>query len=309
MPKLKSNITNGFDNPTALPRDNEQERLWQEANRFWWETNPMTYDWADKSNFKRFTKEYYLELDKRFFLNAKEYMPWDNIPFDSLIDFNSLKNKDVLEIGVGSGSHAQLLAYYSKSFTGVDITDYAVINTSTRMKFFDFDAKILRMDAEQMNFDDNTFDFIWSWGVIHHSSNTRKILAEMSRVLKPDGQAIVMVYHRSFFSYYIMTGLVRGIMMGDLIRNKSIHKVQQNWTDGAIARYYSTAEWKALCSEFFNVGEILIFGQKSSLIPLPSGKYKDLILRIIPSPLSRFFTNKCKMGEFLVAKLENRLTP
>jgi ubiquinone/menaquinone biosynthesis C-methylase UbiE len=308
MPKLKNNIPNGFDTPIALPSDNEQERLWQDANRTWWETHPMTYDWADKSNFERFTKEYYLELDKRFFLDAKEYMPWDKIPFDSLIDFNSLKHKDVLEIGVGSGSHAQLLAHYSKSFTGIDITDYAVANTSTRMKCFGYDANILRKDAEQTNFADDTFDFIWSWGVIHHSSNTKKILAEMSRILKPDGLAIVMVYHRSFFSYYIITGLIRGILMGDLMRKKSIHQIQQSWTDGAIARYYSIPEWKGLCSKFFNIEDILIFGSKSSIIPLPAGKIKNLILKIIPNPFSRFLTNTCKMGEFLVAKLNNRPT-
>jgi ubiquinone/menaquinone biosynthesis C-methylase UbiE len=305
VPKLKCNIPIGFDTPIALPRDNEQERLWQDANRSWWETHPMTYDWCGKINFPEFTKEFYLGLDKRFFLSAKEYMLWDKIPFDSLIDFNSLKDKDVLEIGVGSGSHAQLLAHYSKSFTGIDITDYAVTSTSRRMKCFGYKAKILRMDAEQMDFDDNAFDFIWTWGVIHHSSNTEKILAEMSRVLRPGGQAIVMVYHRSLFSYYIITGLIRGIFLGDLIRAKSIHKISQYWTDGAIARYYSIPEWKELCSKFYHIEDILVFGQKSGLIPLPAGKIKDLILQLIPNSLSRFLTNKCQMGEFLVAKLRN----
>jgi ubiquinone/menaquinone biosynthesis C-methylase UbiE len=308
MPKLKCNIPNGFDSPIALPRDEDEERLWQDFNRSWWEAHPMTYDWAHKFDFDEFSKEFYFELDRRFFLGAQEYMPWNKIPFDPLIDFNSLRDKDVLEIGVGSGSHAQLLAHYSKSFTGIDITDYAVNSTSKRMKLFGYNAEIIRMDAEQMIFDDNNFDFIWSWGVIHHSSNTNKILAEMSRVLRPGGKAIVMVYHRSYFSYYIVKGLISGILLGDLFRAKSIHKTAQYWTDGAIARYYSAPEWKKLCSEFFHVENMLVFGQKSGLIPLPAGKMKDLILRIIPNPLSRFLTNAGKMGEFLVAKLENRST-
>jgi ubiquinone/menaquinone biosynthesis C-methylase UbiE len=309
MPKLKGNIPNGFDSPTALPKDENEERLWQQMNRSWWETHPMTYDWAGKFDFGEFTPEFFLELDRRFFSGAREYMPWHKIPFDSLIDFNSLKDKDVLEIGVGSGSHAQLLAHHSKSFTGIDITDYAVKNTSMRMKCFGYDAKILRMDAEQISFDDNSFDFIWSWGVIHHSSNTNKILAQMSRVLRPGGQAIVMVYHRSLFNYYIVKGLISGILPGGLFKEKSIHKTAQYWTDGAIARYYTASEWKALCSQFFNVENILVYGQKSGLIPLPPGKIKDLIMRVIPNPLSRFLTNECKMGEFLVAKLKKPLNP
>ena len=309
MPKLKCSIPDGFDSPTALPRDEDEERLWQEFNRSWWETHPMTYDWAGKFDFKEFTPEFYVELDRRFFLNAKEYMPWNKIPFDALINFDSLRDKDVLEIGVGSGSHAQLLANHAKSFTGIDITDYAVKNTSMRMKCFGYNAKILRMDAEELNFDDNSFDFIWTWGVIHHSSNTNKILAQMSRVLRPGGQAIVMVYHRSFFNYYLVKGLISGILPGNLFKGKSIHKTAQYWTDGAIARYYSASEWKELCAQFFHVEDVLVFGQKSGLIPLPAGKLKDLIMRLIPNRLSRFLTNECKMGEFLVAKLKKPINP
>ena len=139
-------------------------------------------------------------------------MPWKKIPFDPLIDFDSLRDKDVLEIGVGNGSHAQLLAQSAQSFTGIDITDYAVNSTSERMRYFGFNAKIYRMDAEQMKFDDNTFDFVWTWGVVHHSSDTRRVLQEMHRVLKPGGHAITMVYHRSFWNYYIIGGLFRGIL-------------------------------------------------------------------------------------------------
>ena len=59
------------------------------------------------------------------------------------------------------------------------------------------------MDAEQLQFPDSSFDLIWTWAVIHHSSNTRRILEEMRRVLRPGGKAIVMVYHRTFWEYYV----------------------------------------------------------------------------------------------------------
>lgn len=304
MVPFKDDVSKGFVNPTSSPGTPEEHCQWQDENRSWWESHPMRYDWKEKVDVKEFTKDFFVEIDNRFFLNAKEFMPWKKIPFDVLIDFDSLRDKKILEIGVGNGSHAQLLAHYAQSFTGIDITDYAVKSTSERMKCFGLKATILRMDAEHMQFDDNSFDFIWTWGVIHHSSNTRSVLQEMYRVLKPEGRAISMVYHRSFWYYYLLGGLFRGILQGDLFNTRSLHKTVQRWTDGAIARYYSISEWKTLVSEFFCVEKVLIFGSKSVVIPLPGGKIKNVIMKYIPNNLSRFLTNYCKMGDLLVSILK-----
>ncbi len=169
----------------------------------------MRYDWNDEIGYKEYSKEFFDEIDKRFFLNSKDFLPFKKIPFDPLIDFENLKNKDVLEIGVGNGSHASLLAQHSKSFTGIDLTEYAVKSTSARFKEFGLPGTIKRMDAETLEFENESFDFVWSWGVIHHSSNTRKILEEINRVLKPGGEATIMVYYRSLWSYYFLTSIYR----------------------------------------------------------------------------------------------------
>ena len=109
-----------------------------------------------------------------------------------------------------------------------------------------------------MEFEDASFDFIWSWGVIHHSSNTEKILREMHRVLRRGGIAITMVYHRSFWHYYVIVGLLLGTIRGSLFRLKSLHKAVQENTDGAIARYYTIAEWCSFVCPYFNVNNIQI---------------------------------------------------
>jgi ubiquinone/menaquinone biosynthesis C-methylase UbiE len=303
----KSDVIEGFDKPTRLPKDNIQCSQWQNANRDWWENHPMRYDWKKSIAFKEFSREFFLEIDNRFFSKVKQFMPWREVPFDTLIAFNSLAGKDVLEIGTGNGSHAQLLAEYAKSYTGIDITDYAVKSTSERMKCFGIsNAKIIRMDAEEMQFDNNSFDYVWSWGVIHHSSNTEKILKEMKRVLRPNGVAVTMVYHRSLWNYYIMCGLFLGVIKGDLFKTKSLHKMVQKHTDGAIARYYTISEWRRLVSNYFCVKDMQIYGSKDELIPLPAGRVKKTILALIPNVLSRFFTNRCKQGGFLVSILENK---
>ena len=302
MKKCTYHVPEGFDNPTALPSGPEQARRWQELNRTWWESHPMRYDWKQAVPYKEFSKEFYLEIDRRLFQSVRLFAPWKSVPFDFLIDFEALKGKDVLEIGVGNGSHAQLLAAHSKSFTGIDLTDFAVNSTCERMRCFQLNARILRMDAEQMEFDDNSFDFIWAWGVIHHSSNPRRILEEMHRVLRPQGETIVMVYHRGLWNYYF-TGTLLSLAEGGILKGRPLHDTIQRFTDGAMARYYSVSEWKHLVADLFALRGVEILGQKTDLVPIPGGSFKNAILGLIPNRLSRFMTNKCRMGSFLVAKM------
>jgi ubiquinone/menaquinone biosynthesis C-methylase UbiE len=266
----------------------------------------MRYDFTRELGLEEFSREYYTEIDRRFFSNVKEFMPYDRIPFDPLIDFGSLRDLDVLEIGMGCGSHAQLLASHARSFTGIDLTEYSVQSTSQRMRCFDLDATILRLDAERMALADESFDFVWSWGVIHHSSDTPSILREMHRVLRPGGRAGVMIYHRSFWIYYVMAGFFRGVLLGELFRTGSLNKTLQRWTDGAIARYYTVPEWRQLTEELFEIASVRIFGQKNELFPLPAGRLKELSMRAVPDPLSRFVTNSCGQGKFLYTELVKR---
>jgi ubiquinone/menaquinone biosynthesis C-methylase UbiE len=230
------------------------------------------------------------------------YAPCKKIPFDWLLDFESLRTKDVLEIGVGNGSHAQLLAENARSFTGIDLTEYAVKSTSARMRVFGLAGTVAQMDAEQMQFPDNSVDLVWSWGVIHHSANTRRILEEIHRVLRPGGEATVMVYHRTLWEYYVQ-GALLATLSGQIFKPAALHQSIQRRTDGAMARYYKSSEWRQLVSDLFVVKEIRIYGKKTELVPIPAGKLKDLVVGAIPNSFSRFLTNKCRWGSFLVSRL------
>jgi ubiquinone/menaquinone biosynthesis C-methylase UbiE len=264
----------------------------------------MRYDWSQDIECEEFSPQFFSAIDKRFFTAASEFLPWKHVPFDALIDFEGLRDKNVLEIGVGCGSHAELLARHARSFTGIDLTEYAATCTSKRLQLKGLKGVITRMDAEKMSFPDGAFDFIWSWGVIHHSADTRHVLQEMHRVLKPGGRAVVMVYHRSFYNYYFMGAFLRGILLGDILRTRSVHKTIQKATDGALARYYTASEWRELASEFFKVEDVLIYGNKAELIPLPGGRLKNSLIQLIPDGLGRFFTSRCGLGGFLVSKLK-----
>jgi len=304
MNKEKAEI-DGFTKPTDLPGDDAQRSEWQEKNRTWWNENPMRYDWRKPIEFEEFTVEFYKEIDRRFFSVSRAFMPWKKIPFDPLIDFESLAQKDVLEIGVGNGSHAQLLAQHAKSYTGIDITSYAVKSTTERMKCFGLnEARIMEMDAEQMEFDDDSFDFIWTWGVIDHSANTEGVLKEMARVLRPGGRATVMVYDRGWWNYYCVGTVFLGILRGGFFRTGSLHNSVQEVTDGAFSRYYATADWHRVASPFFEVNSTDIYGQKTDLFPIPGSRFKSALMRIAPSAICRLLTNTFHMGGFLVSTME-----
>jgi SAM-dependent methyltransferase len=266
----------------------------------------MRYDFSENVGVEEFSKKFYEEIDRRFFSDAATYLPSNKIHFDALIDFDSLKNKRVLEIGVGMGSHAGLLAARAREYVGIDLTDYAVEATKRRMKCFGLDGpnvQIKQMDAEKMEFADESFDFIWSWGVIHHSSNTRQILSEMHRTLRPGCTATLMVYYRNIWNYYIYAGFFGGVIKRHLFQTGSLHRTRQYEIDGALARFYSIPEWRALCSENFTVEDIRIMGSKTEIVPLPGGRLKNGVLAAIPNPAARFLTNTCRFGTFLVSTL------
>lgn len=299
---MKEKLPQGYASPTGLPPE-EHHQQWQQQNRDWWEANPMRYDWKQRLDVEELSAEFYREIDRRFFEDAERYMPARQRPFDRLIPFDRLPQWDVLEIGVGSGSHAQLIAPHCRSYTGIDLTEYAVRSTSRRFALNGLPGRIERMDAEQMRFPDGSFDYIWTWGVIHHSADTGRILREMQRVLRPGGQATVMVYHRSWLYAYLYGALVRGIVMRGFLKH-SLHEILQLNTDGAIARFYLPDEWRQLVSSHgFSLTDLQIMGQKSEVILLPAGAFKDRVTRIVPDAATRLVTNRLKQGSFLITTL------
>jgi ubiquinone/menaquinone biosynthesis C-methylase UbiE len=299
----ENKLPSTFSSPIAQTDVLAERSEWQRRNRSWWESNPMRYDWRQPISAPEFSREFFEEIDRRHFFDAARYAPPRHRPFDELIPFDRLPEWDVLEIGVGNGSHAQLIAPHCRSYVGIDLTNYAVQGTRRRFEVFDIDGTIRQMDAEKMEFPDASFDFIWTWGVIHHSSSTEQILREMRRVLRPGGQAVIMVYHRSFLCYYIFNGLFRGVFGGGLMRAGSLHELVQLHIDGAIARFYSRPEWLSLIGQYFKLEDLRIKGQKSELFPLPPSRLKDALMDATPNTLCRFVLNALRQGSFLISKV------
>jgi ubiquinone/menaquinone biosynthesis C-methylase UbiE len=295
----------GFDHPTQLPRDEAERRQWQAANKAWWESAPMRYDWREQIVQTPGSEAYFQEIDRRFFTAARAFMPWRAVPFDAVIPFDELPAQDVLEVGVGQGTHARLIASRCRFFAGIDLTAAAATMAAKRLRLAGVPGNVLQMDAERMAFADASFDFVWSWGVVHQSADTQRVLAEIARVLRPGGRCTVMVYYRSWWNYHV-SGFLRGVFQGRWRRLGSLHHVSQSGSDGAIARYYKPAEWREATREHFEIDAMHIYGLKSDVVPLPHGRLKQAVMALIPDAIARLMTRDLRMGSLLVAHMRKR---
>ena len=259
----------------------------QEHNKLWWSRNPMSYDWHKTVTAPEGTREFFEEIDYRFF-NASPFYEGER-PFARLIPFERLKGKRVLEIGCGLGSHAQLFAEAGCYVTAMDLTEKAVELTQKRLCLKGLNADVRRMDAEEMEFQNGEFDFVWSWGVIHHSADPERIVRNVYRVLKAGGEFRLMVYHRR--SLIALTSILRGFLSGKFFQGMALPAVLSSYTDGYMARFYARAELsKLLLRSGFSKVSTRLLGQKSELIPLPgrglSGRFKSALLARFPNALA-----------------------
>jgi SAM-dependent methyltransferase len=128
-------------------------------------------------------------------------------------DFPSAAGRRVLEIGVGMGADFVRWLRAGAVATGVDLTARAVGITSDRVARENLSADVRVADAEHLPFEDDSFDVVYSWGVLHHTPDVPRALGEAVRVLRPGGELKVMLYHRRSWvaaAAWARFGLLRG---------------------------------------------------------------------------------------------------
>jgi SAM-dependent methyltransferase len=153
------------------------------------------------------------EHSRDWFERVEEYR-YSVEPFiHGLAQFTRHHGKKVLEVGVGAGTDHLQWARAGAECHGVDLTDAAIEVTRERLATYGFHSNLQRVDAEVLPFDDESFDVVYSWGVIHHSEQPAAIIAEIHRILKPGGLFLGMMYgRRSYcvFKLWLKYALLRG---------------------------------------------------------------------------------------------------
>lgn len=123
------------------------------------------------------------------------------------IDFS---NKRVLEIGLGEGADSEQIIRRGGRWTGIDLTKESCDRLRTRLSLRELPYDGLEIGSVlNLPFEDDSFEIVFSHGVLHHVPEVRKAQEEIARVLKKDGQLIIMMYAKVSINYLISISLLR----------------------------------------------------------------------------------------------------
>src|ERR1044072_9377919 len=229
-------------------------------------------------------------------------------------NFAATRGLKVLEIGCGIGTDGAQFARAGADYTGIDLTEAVIDLARSRFAASGLRGKFQVSDAEKLDFAADTFDLVYSHGVLHHTPDIEAAISEIHRVLKPGGRAKVMLYHRGSYNYRVGIRVLRRAGAGLLKSeggNKPVHRLTRGpidfpraqpaplksangdfsavellnqSTDGAgnpLARVYSRREARDLFKEFREV-ELRAYFLNKRFIPVVG----SLLPRSIESALA-----------------------
>ncbi len=160
------------------------------------------------------TRGLQLAEGSREFFDQLEHERNEREPFiGRFARFDRHHGERVLEVGVGAATDFIRFARGGAKLWGVDLTPHAVALAERRLTLAELQADVRQSDAENLPFSDDVFDFVYSWGVIHHTPDTERAAREIVRVTRPGGSVCVMVYNRRSLvalQCWILHGLLKG---------------------------------------------------------------------------------------------------
>ena len=160
------------------------------------------------------TLEWYLEAEK---YRYGTYGPW----MHKVMEFNKHKGKKVLEIGAGLGTDLSQFALGGAICTDLDLSAGHLAHAKRSFELRGSTGEFIHGDGENLPFDDDTFDVVYSNGVIHHTPNTTHAVKDIRRVLKPGGKAIIMVYAENSWHYWREQIVRLGLEQGQLAKKSA----------------------------------------------------------------------------------------
>jgi len=192
----------------------------------------------------------------------------------------------VLEIGVGMGADYEQWLRAGAMATGVDLSTESLDRARRRCEFAGLKSDLRHADAEALPFADRTFDVVYSYGVMHHSPDTAKCLEEAWRVLRPGGEARIMLYHHPS-----LTGFMLWLRFG-LWRRQSLRQCVFERLESPGTKTFRIEEVRDLMSAFENVRIQQVFSPGDLLLNKPSRRFHGRIYRLVWRLFPRETLNK-----------------
>jgi ubiquinone/menaquinone biosynthesis C-methylase UbiE len=166
----------------------------------YWNSHTLGLQYITDKNVEIGSPEFFAHI--RPWMNPFKF-PWimDRIDRES----QRLKGKHLLEIGCGMGYDSLEFLKRGVKVTATDLTPNAVHLTERHFEIEGVLAEDVRTaNALDLPFEDNTFDAVWSNGVLHATGDTFGAIQEARRVLKPGGRAIISHFYRKPSWMYLL---------------------------------------------------------------------------------------------------------
>ena len=159
--------------------------------------------------------------------------------------------------------------------TGIDLTDRAVAMTRRRFEILGLENDVRVGNAEQLVFTDDSFDIVYSWGVIHHSPDKSHAVDEIFRVLKPGGCARIMIFHM-----YSLVGFMLWLRYALLAGRPftSLRTIYARWLESPGTKAYTRQEARALFRKFRNLSIDIQVGHADLLASQAGQRHGGILL-------------------------------
>ena len=145
---------------------------------------------------------------EKFFTDYDRFRYQNERHLPACIDALNVAGKRVLEIGLGEGAESERLIRQGAHWSGVDLTAESIERVRTRLTLRELPHDELRQGSVlSLPFADDTFDMVFSHGVLHHVPDIKQAQSEIHRVLRPGGELVIMMYARWSLNYLVSIGL------------------------------------------------------------------------------------------------------
>ena len=159
----------------------------------YWNKHPIS---TDSVQFKRGSRGMFEAIYTRWIANGtprrEEFLA-------------SCQGKKVLEVGCGIAIDGRFLSEHDVDYQAVDISIESLMLATAHLRQQGLPVRFANADATVLPFADDTFDVVFSFGVLHHVPDTKAACREIARVLKPGGSLRVMLYGRRSYHYSLVT--------------------------------------------------------------------------------------------------------
>ncbi len=220
---------------------------WKRAAQKQWNTTPCGEVDGDKASL-----EYFLSVERNRY---EDYAPWMRDQYR----YDEYQGQKVLEIGFGQGTDLCQFAKAGADCYGVDITENHYNLARENLGQRGLTAQLFLEDASELHFESESFDAVYSFGVLHHTPDTIRCISEAFRVLKPGGELILTFYHKHSVYHWFAIMFLSGILHGRLrkLGHDGLLSTIEEGADGIeikpLVKVYSRRDMRTILADFSEV--------------------------------------------------------